>query len=467
MSIQVAFYNFYKDDKSTARPGASQLSASLACEIKQPCNIMSPRIITDIERPGSATDGAFYNYCYIEDFQRLYFVSNWTFENGFWSADLAVDKLATYRDEIGATPLFILRSSAARNGYIKDSYYPLTGLVTSNGQIIDTDEINLGGGAYIVNVIGQNTGTSTLYKMTPAAFSTFIASLLSRIETETGPITSVPEAIRNAMYKPIDYIRSILWVPIPDAFSGTAVNTIFVGRWYANDVSAVRLSNAAGLVRSRTISIPKHPQASRGQYLNMAPYTEYWLDYDPFGLIPLDASKMVDETALTLNIYADAITGIATLKIGGANSGTLASVNAQWGVPIPFAGAAANLGAVASTAQNIGAFVGGLLTGNAGLIAGAAAAGVADAADAIRGNISTIGSAGSMAAYQTGKTFGAIFHHVTDADNEHNGSPLMQVRTPASLGGFMIAQRGDVVITGTAAEADELRGLLERGFYYE
>ena len=467
MSIQVDFYNFYKDDKSTARPGASQLSASLSCEIKQPCSIITPRIITDIARPGSATDYAFYNYCYIEDFQRFYFVSNWTFENGFWSADLRVDVLATYRDLIAITPLFILRSSAARNGYIKDSYYPLTGLVSSNGQIIDVDEINLGSGAYIVNVIGQNTGTSTLYKMTPAAFSTFIASLLARIETETGPITSVPEAIRNAMYKPIDYIRSILWVPIPEAFSGVSVNTIYVGRWYADNVSAVRLSNAAGLVRSRTISIPKHPQAARGQYLNMGPYSEYWLDYDPFGLITLDASKMVDETTLTLNIYADAITGIATLKIGGANSGTLASVNAQWGVPIPFAGAAANLGAVASTAQNIGAFVGGLLTGNAGLIAGAAAAGVGDAADAIRGNISTIGSAGSMAAYQTGKTFGAIFHHVTDADNERNGSPLMQVRTPGSLGGFMIVQRGEVTITGTAAEADELRGLLERGFYYE
>ena len=76
MSIQVDFYNFYKDDNSTARPGASQLSASLACEIRQPCTIMSPRIITDIAKPASVIDGAFYNYCYIADFQRFYFVSN-------------------------------------------------------------------------------------------------------------------------------------------------------------------------------------------------------------------------------------------------------------------------------------------------------------------------------------------------------------------------------------------------------
>ena len=73
MSIQVDFYNFYKDDKSTARPGASQLSASLSCEIKQPCSIITPRIITDIARPGSATDYAFYNYCVII----VYFYKNY------------------------------------------------------------------------------------------------------------------------------------------------------------------------------------------------------------------------------------------------------------------------------------------------------------------------------------------------------------------------------------------------------
>jgi len=462
--ITVDFYNFIKDDNSTARPSNADLAAELSCDFLQPFDITGPTVVVNVAAPKAV---AFWNYAYISDFSRYYFVENWRYDRGLWYADLRVDVLATYKDAIGGTSLYILRSSAARNGYIKDSFYPLTGYTTASGEIIDVDEINLGSGAYIVNIIGNNLGASTLYKMTPAAFSQFLSQLLARIETDTGSITSVPEAIRNAMYKPIDYIKSILWVPIPDAFTGAAVTSIYVGRWEATGVVAVKLSNAATLVRSRVISIPKHPQASRGKYLNMGPYTEYWLDYDPFGLISLDASKMVDESSLTLNIYADAITGIATLKIGGSNTGTLASVNAQWGVPIPFAGAAANMGAVASAAQAIGGAVAGLITGDAGLIGGAAIAGIRDGADAIRGNVTTIGSAGSMAAYQTGKTFGAIFHHVADADNARNGSPLMQIATPASLGGFMIAQRGDVAISGTSAEADAVRAIVERGFYYE
>lgn len=465
MSVTVNFYNFTKDDNSTAQPTASQLSAALTCDFLEPFNILSPRIIVSAAKP--ATSGVFWNYCQISDFERFYFVSNWTYNNGLWYADLRVDVLATYKAAIGSTSLYILRSSAARNGYIKDTYYPLTGQTSASGEIIDVDDIGLGSGAYIVNIIGNNTGSSTLYKFTPYAFSAFISALLAQISTDVGPITDVAQAVHNAMFKPIDYIKSILWVPDGSAFGGVNVSSVYVGKWEASGISATRISTASTLVRSRTITIPKHPQASRGKYLNMGPYTEYWLDYDPFGLIPLDASKMVDESTLTLNIYADAITGIAILKIGGSNSGTLASVSAQWGVPVPFSGAAANLGAVASAAQSIGGFIGGMITGNAGLIAGAALAGIADAGDAIRGNISTMGSAGSLAAYQTGKTFGAIFHHVTDADNAHNGSPLMVTTTPSALTGFMIAQRGDVAISGTTEEADKIRAILERGFYYE
>ncbi len=36
------------------------------------------------------------------------------------------------------------------------------------------------------------------------------------------------------------------------------------------------------------VTIPKHPQASRGEYLNYSPYTELYMNISPFGTIVID-----------------------------------------------------------------------------------------------------------------------------------------------------------------------------------
>jgi hypothetical protein len=59
------------------------------------------------------------------------------------------------------------------------------------------------------------------------------------------------------------------------------------------------------------------------------------------------------------------------------------------------------------------------------------------------------------------------FYRITNWDNTHNGRPLMQTRTISTLSGFIMVQKGDVPIAGTSQEADEIRSLLEGGFYYE
>ena len=59
------------------------------------------------------------------------------------------------------------------------------------------------------------------------------------------------------------------------------------------------------------------------------------------------------------------------------------------------------------------------------------------------------------------------FCRITSWDDTHNGRPLMQTRTISTLSGFIMVQKGDVPIAGTSQEADEIRSLLEGGFYYE
>ena len=472
MSFTAKYYQFKKDTNSTKRPPENTVTWTSTLEIIEPCSLMYPRIVVRRsnapypEEPGDYTKDL-YNYCYIEEFSRYYWIDNWTYDNGLWIASLTCDVLATYRPQIGAESMYILRASAASDGYVRDCYYPMTGETSASGQIIEVDDIGFNSGVYIVNLVGSTTAGTTLFQLTPSEFNGFVRSLNAEIASAAGLIGSdVAQAVMNTLYQPMDYIRSVLWFPFSLSSFGSTVERMYVGKWDSG-YSRPCLNAAAGLVRSYQITIPKHPQASRGKFLNMAPYSEYWISYQPFGVIPLDATRLVDESKITINIYADGVTGLGIMEVGGTNTGVLASVTAQFGVPVPMSGAGSSLGAVASAIGNIGAAVGGALTGNLPVMAAATAAGIGDAADCIRGTVSTMGNAGSVAAYQTGKTFGAIFHKITAENNAKNGRPYMKTATPASLGGFMIAQRGDVPIYGTREEADAIRSILESGFYYE
>ena len=239
-----------------------------------------------------------------------------------------------------------------------------------------------------------------------------------------------------------------------------------VGLWQSG-AKAYLITNPSQTSDYQTVTLPKHPQESRGKFLDIFPYTEYRLEYDPFGVIELDASQCVDAASVDITVYADALTGLGLLKVRASNGNILASVSTQYGVPLPLTGASVGNGSISGSISTIGGLIAGAVTGKAALIGGAVASGVETAADAIRGTVTTIGSAGSITSHWQPKIFHALFHYITVEDNAKNGRPYMQKTTPSALTGFMIAQRGDVPIPGTAAEAESIKAFLESGFYYE
>ena len=109
----------------------------------------------------------------------------------------------------------------------------------------------------------------------------------------------------------------------------------------------------------------------------------------------------------------------------------------------------------------------GAVTLNPITIGGAAIAGISSIAEAITGSVSNVGSSGSIASNSMTKFFTAIFYDVADEDNTRNGRPYCQIASPSALTGFMIASKGDVAISGTLPEEEEVRAYLEAGFYYE
>ena len=90
-----------------------------------------------------------------------------------------------------------------------------------------------------------------------------------------------------------------------------------------------------------------------------------------------------------------------------------------------------------------------------------------DAATSLIPRVNSIGSGGAYAHFMDPPRLDVQFFEVVDDDITQNGRPLCQLKTPASLGGYMKIQDGDVAIPGTAIEGKTIRDYLEGGFYYE
>lgn len=465
MAHTIKLGNFKKHENSTAQPNAESW-AEFSITYKGGADLDNPTVTISADFTAIKA----YNYAVLDN--RYYFIrSRNMLRSGFSVLDLMLDPMATYKKEIGAASLYVIRSAAAYNGYIKDNYYPMLASKTTSGEIIDSDDIPLGSGSYIVNILGNNTANSTLYLLSPAQFNSFLNALLAAVGPYVG--LDFQQAKVNAIFEPLQYIKSILWMPLSvaaatSAFGATAAGNICAGLWDSG-VPGLVLNTGAALVRTRSVTIPKHPDAAaRGAYLNGAPFTNYVLNYPPFGVINVDPAKLIDETSININIYADAVTGLGIMQGYGTNTGgPLFNLTAQYGVPIPLSGAASNFSAVASTIGAAGELIGGLLTGNLALAAMGAAQGIGSFGDSVRGVISSGGSAGSLAAWQTGKTFGATFHDIADEDLAHNGRPLCEIRQISTLPGYNIVQYGDVEIPGTIVTQQTIRRYLETGFYYE
>ena len=122
--MNVYFYTFSKRINSTAQPTGGTLHT---VTLKTPSSVMTPTI--SLVWSGSGSPAA-YNYAYISDYGRYYWVSNWTFSDRQWTATLNVDVLASYKTQIGGSSKYILRAadSSAWSGSLEvlDTSYPPT-----------------------------------------------------------------------------------------------------------------------------------------------------------------------------------------------------------------------------------------------------------------------------------------------------------------------------------------------------
>lgn len=472
MAFTVRLFRFSKRNNSTARPSGG---TSFPCTIKAESGVLNPDLIIDFGGAASFSD---FNYAYIPDFDRYYWISEMINMGPVWNLKLRCDSLASWRDTIGSTSLYILRSSAEYDGNIMDTYYPASTdstLVIKNAESAlwarsDTDLVVIGDGEVIIGVVSKNArfGSITYYAVSLDSFSTMCTNLLDNSFWENTAQLDPNDAsieLQKSLIDPLQFIKTCIWIP------GTTVGTseaIYVNDWNTG-ISGKRVNFGQPFIgKFTTVNIDNHPQISRGRYLNYPPYTTMWLDVPPFGVIQLDATILRDSRLVQIDARVDIITGVANLKIMDVNNVLLNSLTSQVGVPINLSQVTRDYLGAATTAVNASANT--IQSAIFGNIAGAVssyASGIETATKALAPRVQSMGTTGNFSSLYGKPRLYEQFFTIADEDLSHNGRPLCKVRTPASLGGFMTVLDGDISAPATDAELSEIRSLLEGGFYYE
>ena len=467
MAFNVILYSHSKRDNSTKRPADD--GTTYACVMKHGCGILNPSISLDL---GLSTDPSNFNYAYIPAFSRYYFIEEWYFEERLWTAQLKVDVLATYKTQIGNAKLYVLRSSAERNGDVTDLLYPaMTGCEFNH-----VSHSNPWTGAtYVVGVVNDvaTFGSNSYYALDTSNTAVMCRNLtdVERIISEEYKfdLDDASAGLQLSLVDPLQYIKSCVMLPVGvgDISNTVASSNIPVFNWNSG-ANGQKVFQNSRIVKSYSFTIPKHPNTnSRGNYVNSSPFTKLTLTIPPWGCIDIDTSVTCNSNTLNVEVEIDPISGKGILVVK-CNGIILNRLESQIGVPISLSSVTRDyIGAVTSTVGAVGGAIGGALSGNIAGAIGSAVGSIGNAVESLMPRAQTVGSTGSFVANRGEFRLDAQFFVPIEDDNAHNGRPLCAMRTLKNLGGYMLIQDGDVAIAGTSTEDSTIRDYLESGFYYE
>lgn len=475
MSISVNFYNFSKQENSTKRPSGT--GTAYSCNLKDSTSIENP-VIELSDNPAS-----FFNYAYISTFGRYYYVSDWTYYRGIWSAKLSVDVLATYKTQIGSSTVYVLRSSHSFDNEIKDTFYPLSSKVNkqvTSGTLMQWAS-GLAQGTYIAYINNgrfdehNSYGSLNFMTFTPAQFQKLLTCLYPPTpQTWEDLMSSMPYNIfASALLNPVDYITKLLWIPLT---VGTGQYPTNFGYYVANagttaEPDLVMHGILSSFKTSQTVNltVPKRNDNNRGGWAEVEPFGKYYLYYGPFGIIPLDSTLLMHAISIDCTAQVDLMTGdlkltVRTIGDYGSFKDVVFEGTANVGVEIPI-----------DKAKSDGVRTFEALTGVVSTAIDAVTGNFVGAMSDVMGTIGTVTEAPPKASNVSKGLLSIsdtiyLYHEYldfVDTDNANKGRPLCQLKQISTIPGFILTNDGDISMPGTSEEKARVKTYLEGGFHYE
>lgn len=334
----IKLYKFNKKSNSTKRP-VNTAGESFSCNIKSVSSILNP--VIDIVDKSGQNKIPLYNYAYIPEFKRYYFITDITYDIGIWTLSLSVDVLASFRSDILDSEQYVLRSSNLYDPDIVDTLYlgknttywekckvskylgtagnaDAVRYRTVNGSISGIVpsyfSATLSQGMFLIGVVGSNATGVDYYAMSYNRFKELINQAFTLVPSD---MQDVSDGVANALYNPTQYLTSCRWFPEITAINiANAVTELYIGPYKINFTGSVYPLEANRIPQFYVeIDIPRHPKEDNYPYMNLAPYSEYNLFFQPFGNIAIDSTKIYGSEKLNVTWTVDYATGIAHLKV--------------------------------------------------------------------------------------------------------------------------------------------------------
>lgn len=489
MAITVKLYSFTKRENSTKRPSSG--GTDYSCTLIDNTSLMNPTFKIE-----SASNPIGKNYCYVSDFHRYYFVDDISSYQGFWYISCHCDVLATYKTEIGTQSHYVLRSASSYDGDISDSVYPAKTAMTGYIDHADNNDDPLAwsnGHCYVLGIVGstdvvlEQFGSLNFYVMNDAALSKFLLYLMNNIDSWGNIATSeYSVGVQQALINPIQYIKSCICMPFSaDSVTGYSAATIKFGYYSYTTPSGstyvVKKVSDYSVVKSKEVALLNlrtHPQAAtRGDYLNCQPFTSYTLHFGPWGDIDLDPLLLKGNTKVRVETLYDLIGGVGRLIVSGnvITSKVLFNGSAKVGVDINLSQVYKDaLGYESATTRTLfGAISAGASITNpiADVASGLSfiTSGVQDMTRLNYPTVSGVGSSGSYLAFHDPDNLYLLsrFIEIVDENLDEIGRPLCQTKQINTLSGYILCDKADAQISGTADEAVKVNEYLNTGFFYE
>ena len=489
--FNIALYKFNKKTNSIKVP--SSPGTNFPCVIKNVDSILTP--VVELAEP-SGINVPLFNYAYIPDFKRYYFIDDVSYSIGTWSISMHCDVLATYNIDIRNSRQYVCRSASTFDNTIADTLYLTKALGNANeyaqsnytntqygddyvrvkrsGGTTGTEKffnVSFTSGCFMVGIVGDNTAGVTYYAFTNSGFQEFINSAMTYTPSD---MSDVSNGVANAIFNPIQYITSVRWFPVAPfhmttekdiKIGGYALPTLTYGGYPVNvsEIDTFYLN----------IDIPRHPDAPTRPYMNLSPFTELNLVFQPFGCVPLDTTKLLNVSSITCEILVDFCGGSCVLNVyrSGSSiwspSGLLYTMSMDYGVQLPISSlimdwkAGLGISALswiksivpekASTNDNAWSYLPEYArnrlkqgeSSNTDVLDKAM-----DLTSSALGQISTVGSVGSFLGYMQNRPYVmGWFKGTVEEDSARFGRPLYRIKQLDTLSGFCACMNASIDFT--------------------
>lgn len=484
--MKVRFYQFAKRNKSTKVPDSNASYQELDCTLKDYTSMLKPVFLIQTLNPAA------YCYMYVPNWNRYYFITDVTFNDGMYEVAGTIDVLGTYKTEIGATSCNIIYATGSTKN-IADTRIPVTANVVKD---IATESLgfnyNYANSRVILGITGR--GSCGCYILEDASK---IDTLLDWVDSWATFITDNWTFTKQLFFggSAAENLKSALSIPIAfdESRQGT-LEELSLGAYPCCDsngtpIKGYKITDPI-LDYGTNISIPW----IYNDWRNVSTYTAVVLYIPLVGLISIPASEAKEELNLRIEYKINITSGdIAGMVVGQTSSKVYATFNGNCALPTAYGSTGINTSkATQAAVSGIGTLIainaatggsGSLLTmlkgaeegallGNTAVGAGLAATAF-NALQALGGD--SAGSAGlgggASCALDSNVHCFVVSKELTDTQAHFDpimGKPFMGVSTPNQFSGYIQTDGFQFQsIQAYSSEKDKINQLMDSGVYFE